>query len=93
MAKYLFPAIFAFEKDNYSVTFPDIESCYTCGKTFSDAVKMAEDVLSLRLCDIEDSGEQIPVPTDTQFIAHGANEIVEIISCDTIAYRRRMLQE
>ena len=34
MAKYIYPAVFTKEEDGgYSVVFPDLESCYTCGDT------------------------------------------------------------
>lgn len=32
MAKYVYPAIFTLEDEGgYSVFFPDLEGCYTCG--------------------------------------------------------------
>ena len=44
--KYVYPAIFAAEGNNtYSVYFPDLEGCYTCGDNLEDALYMAEDVL------------------------------------------------
>ena len=34
MSKYVYPAIFTSEPDGgYSVYFPDMEGCYTCGDT------------------------------------------------------------
>ena len=49
MAKYLFPAVFT-QEDNgqYSVNFPDVPQCYTCGDDLQDAFDAAHDVLSLR---------------------------------------------
>ncbi|HCA33974.1 MAG TPA: HicB family protein, partial [Lachnospiraceae bacterium] len=50
MAKYVFPAIIEKADDGYNVSFPDIENCFTCGKTFAEAIEMAQDVLPLMLC-------------------------------------------
>lgn len=90
MAKYVFPAVFTPEGDQYSVNFPDVPSCYTCGDGLADAIDMAEDVLALRMCDIEDENKRIPAPTNANHVAHEPNEIVTLISCDTLAYRRKM---
>ena len=43
MSKYVYPAIFTSEPDGgYSVYFPDLEGCYTCGDTLADALFMAD---------------------------------------------------
>lgn len=48
MAKYAYPAVFSPEEGGgFSVNFPDLESCYTCGDDMVDALTMAEDVLTL----------------------------------------------
>ena len=58
-ARYTYPAIFTPEKDGgYSVKFPDLESCYTCGDDIADSLIMAEDVLALVLCEYEESGKK-----------------------------------
>ena len=64
--RYIYPAIFtpAEElKDYYVVEFPDIDAAVTQGKNFSDAYRMAEDVLNLVLMTMENEGEEIPAPT------------------------------
>lgn len=89
MAKYLFPAVFTKENNGqYSVNFPDIQQCYTCGDDLQDAFDMAQDVLCMRLYDMEESGETIPLPSAVQSVSVGDNEIVSLIGCDTIEYRR-----
>ena len=60
MAKYVFPAIIEKADDGYNVSFPDIENCFTCGKTFAEAIEMAQDVLPLMLCQMEDDKTPIP---------------------------------
>lgn len=89
MAKYLFPAIFAREDNGqYSVNFPDIPQCYTCGDNLQDAYDMAQDVLCMRLYDMEESGVGIPSPSVIRSISVGNNETVSLVGCDTIEYRR-----
>ena len=91
MAKYCYPAVFTPEEDGgYSVNFPDVEGCFTCGDTLHEAVTMAEDVLALMLTVLEDEGKPIPAPTRPQDTAHGEEEFVSLIAADTVAYRKRI---
>jgi predicted RNase H-like HicB family nuclease len=89
MAKYVYPAVFVKEDEGgYSVFFPDIESCYTCGDNMAHAIEMAEDVLCLMLCDMEDDGKEIPPPSDCKKIQTDENSLVSLVRCDTIEYRK-----
>lgn len=89
MAKYVFPAILTKEDDGkYSVTFPDLKSCYTGGDDMADALEMAEDVLCLRLYDMEQSEEAIPLPSDCKTIVTDENSLISLVHCDTETYRR-----
>ncbi len=55
--KYVYPAVFTPEDNGqFSVNFPDLESCYTCGDDLGDALYMAEDVLAMTLVSYEDKG-------------------------------------
>lgn len=89
MAKYLFPAVFKKEDNGqYSVNFPDVPQCYTCGDDLQDAFDAAQDVLCMRLYDMEEARASIPSPSPVQAIAHGADDTVSLVGCDTIEYRR-----
>lgn len=89
MAKYAYPAVFTAETNGgYSVDFPDIEACYTCGDTMADALEMAHDILSMRMCDIENDNEPIPAPSDIRTMQTETGEIVSLVSCDTVEYRK-----
>ena len=89
MAKYVYPAVFTEEEDGgYSISFPDIPSCYTQGEDMIDEMDAANDVLCLRLYDMEKNGEAIPKASDARSIAIGDNQFVTLISCDTIEYRK-----
>ncbi|MEI3063121.1 MAG: type II toxin-antitoxin system HicB family antitoxin [Oscillospiraceae bacterium] len=47
MAKYVYPAIFTEDEDGYSVRFPDVDGCFTSGRSLQEALEMAEDALCL----------------------------------------------
>lgn len=91
MAKYVYPAVFTPEKDGkYSVNFPNIAGCYTCGDTLADAIEMAEDILGLKLVDIEDSKEKIPESSKIYDVPYFHGEIVNLIAVDTVLYRKQV---
>lgn len=88
--KYAYPAIFTYDKndDCYYVKFPDIENCFTDGKDLPEAIEMGEDVLSLMLCQMEDDGAEIPVPTNIKNIETNTDETLSLVFADTTEYRR-----
>lgn len=90
MAKYAYPAIFTPEENGmYSVLFPDLEGCFTCGDDLSDALYMAEDVLAFTLYDYEKEGKSIPEPSHREKIEVKDGDFVNYVRCDTIEYHRR----
>lgn len=89
MAKYAYPAIFTPENDgSFSINFPDLEGCYTCGDSIEDGIEMAEDALALVLYGYEKDNRTIPVPSAPDSISISGNEFVNFIACDTMAYRK-----
>ena len=90
MAKYIYPAIFTKEDDGgYSVVFPDLESCYTCGDTLEQAMDMAEDCLALVLYGYETDQKEIPAASSIDSISTSSDEFVSLIKCDTLSYRKQ----
>ena len=90
MAQYVYPAIFRLEdKGMYSVFFPDLEGCYTCGENLAEALSMAEDVLAFTLYDYEKDQRSIPLPSHHSSIQLKKNEFINYILCDTTEYHRR----
>lgn len=88
MAKYAFPCVMTPETDGgYSVDFPDVPQCYTCADDLPRALEMAEDVLCLRLYDIEEAGQEIPKPSDPTKVKTEPGEFVSLVACDTMNYR------
>ena len=89
MAKYIFPAIFENEKNGgFSIFFPDLEGCYTCGDNLLDGMKMAEDVLAFTLYDYEKEHLDIPKPSDINSLTPDRDGFVTYIRCDTIHYQK-----
>ncbi len=88
MAKYIYPAIFTPEQDGgFSVRFPDVEGCFTCGDDLQDALKMANDALSIFLVGLEDEHKPIPKPSEIRKLSLGKDEFPSLIGVDTISYR------
>lgn len=89
MAKYAYPAIFTPEDDGgFSVRFPDLEGCYTCGDDMFDSLTMAEDALALVLYGYEKDGREIPCPSSESAISLSGSEFINFIACDTLEYRK-----
>ena len=89
MAKYAYPAVFTPEENGrFSVNFPDLESCYTCGDDMKDALIMAEDALAFTLYDYEREGKAIPEPSVQDDITLEGKEFINYVACDTLEYRK-----
>ena len=88
MAKYVYPAVFLSEEEGYSVSFPDLDGCYTCGEDLQEAIVMAEDVLAFYLYDEEVAQNKIPKASTSAEIKLKDGEFVNYIACDTIEYAK-----
>lgn len=89
MAKYAYPAVFTPEEDGgFSIRFPDLEGCYTCGEDMVDGLAMAQDVLALVLYEYETSGREIPLPSGEGEIPLDGSEFINFVACDTLEYRK-----
>ena len=88
MAKYAYPAIFTPEEKGYSIVFPDLEGCYTCGDRLEDGLEMARDALAIVLYGYEKDGRVIPTPSKLNTLSVEENEFVSYVACDTMTYER-----
>ena len=89
MAKYVYPAIFSPSDDGgFTVSFPDVSGCYTEGDTLAEAMEQAKDALCLILYDLEEREESIPVPTRINDVVTENVDIVSLVACDTLEYRK-----
>ena len=88
--RYAYPAKFIEEKEGgYSVIFPDLEGCYTCGDDLQSALYMAEDVLAFTLYHYEREGKAIPTPSKASAFDLAGNEFVNFVACDTLEYQKK----
>lgn len=60
---YSFPAIFEYDEDGISVSFPDLPGAFTCGDDEEEAYRNAKEALGLHLVGMEQDYESIPAPT------------------------------
>ncbi len=89
MARYAYPAIFTPEIDGgFSIKFPDLEGCFTCGDDMADGLIMAADVLALVLYGYEKDGREIPSPSSESDIPLQKGDFINFIACDTLEYRK-----
>lgn len=89
MAKYAYPAVFTPEENGgFSIRFPDLENCYTCGDDMADGLIMAEDALALILYGYEKEGREIPLPSLDSNIPLAKGEFINFVVCDTLEYRK-----
>ena len=87
--KYAFAAVFTPEANGaFSVRFPDLPGCYTCGDNMPDTVAMAQDALCLWLYDFEQDNKTVPTASNPKDIAIEGEEFTTIIVVDTEKYRR-----
>lgn len=87
--KYAYPAIFTPDNGGFSVSFPDLEGCYTCGDDIKDAMYMAEDALAFTLFRLERDHGTIPIPSQANSIVTDKESFVSFILCDTLEYHKR----
>lgn len=78
--RYIYPAIIKCEENVYDVRFPDIENCFTFGKSLEDALDSANDVLGLCLYDMEQDNIKIKEPSKIEDIKLNENESIAWIS-------------
>ena len=87
--KAMYPAVFIPEdKGEYSVIFPDLDGCATCGDNLSHALEMAQEVLGLYLASLEERKIEIPAASDVRTIKTEDNDIVAPVMVEVNQYRR-----
>ncbi len=63
MRKLTYLAVFEPAGEGYSVYFPDLPGCISCGDNFEDAQEQAADALGLHIYGMEMDGDTIPEPS------------------------------
>ena len=68
MRRLTYLAVFEPSGNGYSVFFPDIPGCISCGDTFEEAQTQAAEALGLHIYGMEKDGEEIPLPSQHPYI-------------------------
>lgn len=90
MKKLFYPAIFqAEENEKYSIFFPDIQGCNTCGDNMEDAYEMAFDALGIMLTYLEDNKLPIPKPSKPQDIVLEDGQFIVVIEFNMMDYKKK----
>lgn len=87
--RYTYTAVFspAEEGSEYYARIPDLPGCVTTGSDIEDAIAQITDAASGWLVVAEDHGDPINAATPQPEIEHGPEDVLSLISVDTIAYR------
>lgn len=77
--KKIYPAVFHLEeKGGYSVSFPDLEGCFTAGETIEEAFAMAKEASALYL----DGMKELPKATELTKVSAENGDIVMLVEAD-----------
>lgn len=85
----VYPAIFRSEPEGgYTVTFPDLDGCVTCGDDLEHALTMGQEVLGLILVSYEERDINIPTASGIESVKTKEGEFVNLIMVEVNRYRR-----
>lgn len=76
--RYIYPAIFNYDDNEISITFPDL-GVATSGTDENDAFLSARELLGLTMLGLEEDKEEIPAPTKLQDIKLNQGEKITLI--------------
>ena len=88
--RMFYPAIFQPEEEGgFSIYFPDVEGCITQGDSMAESYEMAFDALGNMLSYLEDSGKEIPNPSEPQEIKLVKDQFLVVIEFNMIEYKKK----
>ena len=87
--KAVYPAIFIPEDNGeYSVIFPDLTGCATCGDDLEHALTMAQEALGLYLVALEEERQEMPIASSIKALKTKRGEFINHIMVEVNQYRR-----
>lgn len=87
MKKYFYPAVFHREDVGYSVSFPDIDGCFTQGDSMEEALEMAQEAMGLAF---DQNGTFVyPAASLPESVKTAPGDFVVMAVFDEIAYRKK----
>ena len=84
---YMYPAIFEYNKDGISISFPDLPGCISCADNDEEALYMAKDALGLYMVCAEEDNEELKQPTKLSEIELAKNEKAVLIEVNMPLFR------
>lgn len=88
--KYIYPAIFDFDEDGITVTFPDLPGCITCGDNQEEALKNAKEVLELYMYSLEEDNDTIPQPSNILDLEVENTQVIVLVDIWMVPVRDEM---
>ena len=86
--KRAYPVIMTKGEKYIVVYVPDFD-INTQGINYADAMEMARDAIGLVGIDMEDAGEELPIPTEYHEVkCEAGNDIIALVDVDFAEYRR-----
>ena len=85
---YKYPAVFVPDGDGWTVTFPDLENCFTSADTVEESIVEAQAVLEDCMYFREVRKDDIPSPTPAETIAPPPGGFVQIVVAAMTPVRR-----
>lgn len=91
---YRYIAVFSYGKDGISISFPDLPGCISFGDDEDEAVKMAQEALTLHMWGMEEDGDEIPQPSSMKALRQAGeledDETFFLVEAFMPAMRERM---
>lgn len=87
--KKVYPVVFSVITEGLLVYVPDL-NINTHGKNLSEAIDMARDAISLWCVSEQDSGRELPEPSELNDMPRNEDDIVSLVDVDIDSYRRKI---
>jgi len=90
--KFIYPAVFHPENDGgYSISFPDLEGCFTEGDNIEEALSMAWDAAAGWLITAQKLNEDIPEASDIKSIKlESDDDFINLTVVDLLEYKKHI---
>lgn len=84
---YIYPAIFSYDNDGISISFPNLAGCISCASSDEEALYMAKDALGLYMVCLEEDGDALPKPSKLNEINLKSNERAILVEVNMPLFR------
>lgn len=88
--EYVYPIILTpVNKNAYYVNVPDLEVA-TQGKNLTNALHMAEDIICLKIIELQDNKIKLPKPSSVSNLQLSEKDTTSLVVVDADLYRKKM---